>query len=79
MEKAYDLKDLAKKIADTELPALKNVAEEEAKHIYGAVKAWLKESATVSTTKVDDLVMPFVDQLDAVVLPAIDKIDGEVG
>ena len=79
MEKAYDLKDLAKKIADTELPALKNIAEEEAKHIYTAVKSWLKESAAVSTTKIDDLVMPFVDQLDGVVLPAIDKIDGEVG
>jgi hypothetical protein len=79
MEKAYDLKDLAKKISDTEIPALKNVAEEEVKHIYAAVKTWLKESAVLSTNKVDDLVMPFIDQLDGVVLPAVDKIDGQVG
>jgi hypothetical protein len=79
MDKAYDLKALATKISETGLPALKEVAEEEAKLIYIALKAWLVESATLSENKVDDFVTPFLDKLDPIVLPVIDKIDGQEG
>lgn len=79
MEKAYDLKELAKKIVASGLPGLKDVAEEEALKIYQATKEWAKESAVLSANKVDDFIAPFYDQLDALVLPAIDKIDGQKG
>jgi hypothetical protein len=79
MEKAYDLKELAKKLEDAGLPVLKEAGEETAKQVYKAVKEWLKESAVISPNKLDDVGMPFIDQLDALVLPQIDKIDGQVG
>lgn len=79
MEKAYDLKDLATKLEAAGLPVVKEAAEETAKQVYVAVKSWLKESAAKSETKIDDLVVPFVDQLDGIVLPLADKIDGQVG
>lgn len=79
MEKAYDLKDLAKKLESAGVPVLKEAGEETAKQVYSAVKEWLQESATLSTNKIDDVVMPFIGQLDAIVMPAIDKIDGAVG
>lgn len=75
MEKAYDLKDLELKLKEAGLPEMEQAAEK----CYGAVKAWLKESAVVSATPYDNLVIPFVDQLDAFVNPALDKIDGQVG
>lgn len=79
MEKAYDLKDLAKKLEGAGVPVLKEAAEATAGKVYIAVKEWAKESAAVSENKIDDVVASFYDQLDKVVLPAIDKIDGEVG
>lgn len=79
MEKAYDLKELVKKLQATGVPALKEVAEAEALLIFKETKTWLKESAVISENKVDDVVMPFIDHVDAVVLPLIDKIDGQVG
>lgn len=75
MEKAYDLVALGAKLKDKGL----DVAEDTAKHVYDAVKEWLKESAVLSTNPFDNMVSPFYDQADALVYPAIDKIDGEVG
>ena len=75
MTKAYDLKDLGEKLKAIGLP----VAETTAEMCYEAVKAWLKESAVVSATPYDNLVVPFVDQLDQFVKPALDKIDGQPG
>lgn len=79
MEKAYDLKDLGKRLEKAGVPLLKNSAEETAKVVYHETKEWMKESAVLSTNKIDDLVAPFYDQADALVMPQIDKIDGEVG
>lgn len=75
MEKAYDLKDLAKKMQSKGL----NIAEEAAGEAYEAVKEWFKESAELSQNPFDNMVVPFLAQVDAVVKPAIDKIDGEQG
>lgn len=75
MEKAYDVKELAKKLKDKGL----DVAEDMAGHVYLAVKEWAKESAAVSENKIDDIVANFYDQLDPIILPQIDKIDGKIG
>lgn len=77
MEKAYDLKDLGEKLKKAGVPVLEEAAEETAKQVYLAVKEWAKESAVLSTTKIDDLIAPFYDQLDGVVLPMVDKIHEE--
>ena len=79
MEKAYDIADLGKRLAASGVPALLNVAEAEAAMIYKTLKEWLKESAVISPNKLDDLGMPFIDQLDVIVNPQIDKINGHVG
>lgn len=71
MEQAYDPKALVAFIKDQGL----EVAEESVKAIYMGTKAWLKESAVLSATPVDNLVAPFYDQLDPIVLPLIDKIN----
>lgn len=75
MTEAYQLKDLGAKLKARGL----DLAEEAVAILYVEMKAWLKESATLSENKIDDIVAGFLDQMDAVVLPQIDKIDGEVG
>jgi hypothetical protein len=73
MEKAYDLKELGKKLASKGLPLL----EKEAELVYQSVKEWVEESAVLSTNKVDDIAAPLLFPiLDKVVEPEIDKIDG---
>lgn len=79
MIKAYDLKDLGEKLKSAGLPILEEAAEATALKVYTAVKEWMKESAPLSTTPIDDFVAPFYDQADKFILPAIDKIDGQVG
>lgn len=75
MEKAYDLKDLGERLKKHGL----DIAEDTVKMIYVELKGWLVDSAAKSENKIDDLVAPFLNQLDPIVLPAVDKIDGDVG
>lgn len=75
MEQAYDLKVLAERLKEAGLIE----GEDMALQAYSIMKVWLKESAQVSATPFDNMVMPFIDQLDGFVLPQIDKIDGQVG
>lgn len=75
MEKAYDLKDLGKRLKDAGLPIAEDALQSAGKNAYVALKAWLKESAVLSSNKVDDVLAPFVDQADPVVLPQIEKLD----
>lgn len=79
MEKAYDLKALAEKLKEAGVPVVLEAAEETAKQVYVAVKEWLKDSAPLSETQVDDFIAPFYDKLDPLVFKAIDKIDGQEG
>lgn len=79
MESAYSLKDLGERLVATGLPLAEDALEAEAGKVYVALKAWLKESAALSPNKIDDVIAPFVDQLDGFVLPQIDKINGRVG
>lgn len=75
MEKAYDLKDLGKKLKDAGLPIAEDALQSTGKNAYVALKAWLKESAALSPNKVDDVLAPFIDNADPVVMPAIEGID----
>jgi len=72
MEKAYDLKDLEKKLLAKGLPLVENMAELS----YEAVKEWVLESAPISVNKLDDVGAPILFPiLDKIVEPALDKID----
>lgn len=75
MQKAYELKALGDKLAAKGLPVLENTAEE----VYEAVKEWFVESAKLSASPIDDMIVPFLGFVDGIVKPAIDKIDGEPG
>ena len=69
MEKAYDLKDLVSKINITE------VGEEAAKQTAIAVLDWLKESATISSTPFDNILIPVLDMAKPKILEELDKIN----
>lgn len=75
----YDLKALGLKLKDKGLPIVEEAAEAAAGQVYLALKEWLQEEAIKSENKIDDVVAPFLAQLDPMVLPLIDKIDGQVG
>lgn len=72
MTKAYDVQDLLKRLEAQGL----TLAEEAIMIIFKESKQWAKESAALSENKYDDLVVPFIDQIDGVLVPQIDKIDG---
>lgn len=73
MEKAYDLASLVGFIKAEGL----EVAEDGAEAIYTGFKKWIQASAVMSVNKIDDMVAPFLSQLDGIVLPVIDKINPE--
>lgn len=75
MEKAYDVKALGEKLKAKGLVAVEASVEEVGKEVYAATKEWLKESAALSKTTVDDLVVPFIDKLDETVNKAIEGLD----
>ena len=75
MEKAYDFGEFAKRLKEQGLIA----AEDLAGGVYMELKKWLSESAALSENKLDDIAIPFLNQLDPIVLPQIDKIDGKEG
>lgn len=75
MEKAYDVKALLAKMKDSGL----DLVENEVGLFYKNLKEWVQESAVLSENKIDDVIAPFVGQLDPILLPLIDKIDGQEG
>ena len=79
MEKAYDIKVLGQYIKEEAEKKGLALAEEALETLAGSVylglKKWMKESAPLSDTKVDDFIAPFYDHADPYVLPQIDKID----
>lgn len=79
MERPYSLKDLGQKIAAEAKKDGLEIAEEAveklAKAAYMGTKAWAKESAELSETKVDDVLARFYDMADPIVLEQIAKID----
>ncbi len=79
MEKAYDLKALGQKIKEEAqkegLTITEEALEKLGKAVYLGSKSWAKESAVLSSTKIDDFIAPFYDQADAFVVPQIEKLD----
>lgn len=73
MERAYDLADLGKRLQAAGLDNAEELAEE----AYQEIKEWLQDSARLSATPFDDVLMSFIDQLDNLVLPVIDRLDGQ--
>lgn len=82
MEKAYDLKELGKRLQEAGViheDAALDILEKLAGDAYLVVKQWGKESAPLSDTKIDDFASPYYDLADNFVLPQIDKINGKEG
>lgn len=72
MEKAYDLKALVEKLKAKGL----DVAEDAAKIVVEESFAWVEESAKLSATPYDDLLIAVIPVMKKEVLKAVDKIDG---
>lgn len=75
MEKAYDLKELERRLKEAGLPEIEDLAQK----VYEATKGWTIDSAKLSPNPYDDLGIPFFRYADDLVLPQIDKIDGKEG
>lgn len=75
MTKAYDVQDLLGRLKGDGL----DLVEHEVGLVYKHLKEWIQESAVLSENKIDDVVAPFIGQLDPVMLPLIDKINGHEG
>lgn len=59
---------------------LLSMGEDMVKNVYiNVLKPMMKEMIKDSDNKYDDLILPFIDDIDKVMLPLIDKIDGEEG
>jgi hypothetical protein len=75
MEKAYDVKALGLKLKAAGLPLAEEALEAGATKAYVALKELIKESAALSDNKIDDVISPFIDQLDQVFVPFIKHLD----
>ncbi len=71
MEKAYDVKELVGYLKKEGLEA----TEELAKVVYAGVMKWIEDSAKLSKSPFDDVIVIARGVIDAQVLPQIDKIN----
>lgn len=75
MKKAYDVKELVNIAKDKGL----EIAEDAAFFMLDAVAEWVEESAKISPTPYDNIVVSFLPTLKEEAAKAIDKIDGKEG
>lgn len=79
MEKAYDGKELIKKIQAKAAAKGLTMAEESlevlAVAVWDGIKEWGNESAVLSPNPVDNFIMPSLNFLDGYIKPQIEKID----
>lgn len=75
MEKAYDVKDLAKKLQEAGLP----IAEQVAELVLDKVLVWLKESAAISKNAYDDIALVLLPVIEEKIKAQINKIDKQEG
>lgn len=73
--KPYDFKVLMERLKAKGL----DIAEDAVVMIWNETSAWVKESAQVSVSKMDDLAIPVIEIVDGFAKVQIDKIDGKVG
>lgn len=71
MEKAYDVKELVTYLKAEGLEA----TEELAKVVYSGVMKWIEDSAKLSKSPFDDVIVIARGVIDSQVLPQIDKIN----
>lgn len=72
--KAYSVKVLGGKLAAKGLPVLEDTAEQ----VIEAVFEWLKESAAISKTQIDDVVSILYPTIEEMIQhDLVDRIDGE--
>jgi len=71
MEKAYDVKALVGYLKDVGI----EVAEESGKVGYSAVMKWVVDSATLSASPLDNIIIAVKPVLDGIVLPQLDNIN----
>lgn len=79
MEKAYDGKELLKKVqsklAEKGLTMAEESLEVIIKQTWSGLKEWGNESAILSANPVDNFIMPALNFLDGYIMPEIEKID----
>lgn len=73
MEKAYDLGELGSLLKANGL----ELAEDAAKIVVSAVLQWVAESAKLSATPYDDMLVVIVPKVKDLILAQVDKIDGK--
>jgi hypothetical protein len=71
MEKAYDIKEFVKLVKDEGL----ELTEEAAKVLNKVTFKWLKLSAEISKTPLDNVLVPFYPLVEAKIEEAADKIN----
>jgi hypothetical protein len=75
MQEPYDLQSLVDGLKDRGL----DVVEEVAVEVLEECLEWLEESAHLSDTPFDDVVLVVLPKIKEEILKLIDKLDGEVG
>lgn len=73
MTKPYELKALEERLKAAGLPEVEQLARK----VYEAFTKWVRDSAVISETPLDDIGIPFISYVDGLVLPEIAKIDGK--
>ncbi len=75
VEKAYDLKALVAIAKAKGLPVVEEQAEVLGYVLYETCKEWLKKSAPLTDTIMDDMAATNIDNMDNFVYGQIEKID----
>lgn len=70
MEKAYDLKELEKKLLDKGMPHMEGAAQA----VVDSVFEWAQESAALSPSPIDDMIAAFLPALKKIVDSKVQEI-----
>jgi hypothetical protein len=75
LEQAYDVKALVSKLKGRGL----DIAEEGVKDLVQDVLGWIEDSARLSSSPIDDILVLIIEKSKPSILAEIDKINGKVG
>lgn len=75
MLKPYDVSELINILKSKGL----DIAEDAAKIVVDSSLEWFKESAKLSATPYDDMILIVLPQVEGFIKKAVDKIDGHEG
>jgi len=74
MEKAWDTKELIKKLKSQGL----DIAEDAGKVLVEAVFDWAEESVKLTPNKIDDIALSVMPIIKKYLIKKIDELDGEI-